>query len=544
MKKGKRLFALLLTFILCLHMGSRVARAEGASVTIALSSGTVSIGGTVTVTVTVSGSDVSQYDIYLTYDSSILQYGSSSGAAQANGSGGTIRLVGGTGSTSLTFTAIANGSSYVSTSGSEVYNISYEQIPITHAGANITVETTTPSTTESNNTESKTTEEGKTEEPATEEDKRSADCNLSALQVSPGTLEPAFSASTTAYFIQLEEDATSIVVSAQTADEKASTAISGADNLKKGENTVRITVTAENGAVKIYNIRVAVGELAEGPTVTIDGIMYHFVNDVTELLVPERYSATTIQYEGTEMMAYESPNKRLVLVCMENEEYERTWFVYLQQSDSFIPYQEYSSSFNRYVILPVPEGVTVPAGYSEAELKLQGEKVLAVQSADIRDADIWLVYAMNIDGDEGFYFYDAGEGAFMRYIDMHGEQVQVSTVSSATPANTDEVKTGDNTGTKNTLLYILYGVSGLAVLFLVLMIIFAVKRQTLATELEQAESIIAHMADAKDKEETGEAEQEPEKKQEEEPEWDGYIDIIKVPNEDSRSQSDVSEPKL
>lgn len=539
MKKGKRLFALLLAFILCFHMGSMDVKAEGASVTIALSSGTVSIGGSVTVTVTVSGSDVSQYDIYLTYDSSVLQYNSSSGAAQANGSGGTIRLVGGTGSTSLTFTAIANGSSYVSTSGSEVYNISYEQIPITHAGANITVETVQPATTEGSSTGNNTTEDGKTEEPATEEDKRSADCNLSSLQVSPGKLEPAFSASTTSYFVQLEEDVSSIVVSAQTADEKASTAVSGADSLKKGENTVKVTVTAENGAVKIYNIRVAVGEIAEGPTVTIDGVPYRFLSDATELQVPERYSAISVQYEGTEVMAYESPNKKLVIVCLENEEFERSWFVYNQQSESFIPYQEHSSKFNRYVVLPVPDGVEVPQGYSESELNVQGKKIPAYQSA--ASADIWLIYAMNIDGGEGFYFYDAGEDAFMRYMDIHEEQIEDSTEDSATPEEPKKTETEGDAGTNQILLYALCCVSGLAVLFLVLMIVFAVKRQALAAELEQAESIIDHMANGQDKEDKREEpEPEPEKKNEEPPVWDGYIDIIKVPG----TGSDSSEPKV
>lgn len=538
MKKGKRLFALFLTFILCFHMGSMVTRAEGASVTIALSSATVSIGGSVTVTVTVSGSDVSQYDIYLTYDSSVLQYVSSSGAAQANGSGGTIRLVGGTGSTSLTFTAIANGSSYVSTSGSEVYNMNYGQIPITHAGANITVETAVPSTTEGD----KTTEDDKTEEPTTEEDKRSADCSLSALQVSPGKLEPAFSASTTAYFVQLEEDATSIVVSAQTADEKASTAISGADNLKKGENTVKITVTAENGAVKIYNIRVAVGALVEAPTVTIDGKPYRFVNDATELQVPERYSAATLQYEDMDVMAYESPNKRITLVCLEDEKYERAWFVYVEKDNSFIPYQEHSSKFNRYVVLPVPKDVAVPSGYDEGELMIQGKKLSAYHSAEVEDADIWLIYAINIDGDEGFYFYDAAEEAFMRYVDVQVEQVQISTEQTATPVNADKIDTKEDADTSKILLYALYGVSGLAVLLLILLIVFVVKRQTLAAELEQAESMIAHMADGEDKK-VSEEEPEPEQKPEQPPVWDGYIDIIKVPDGDFNTKSDISEQK-
>ncbi len=488
MKIAKKIVTLFLALALCLNIGNINVKAAGASVTIALSASTVSIGGSVTATVTVSGSDVSQYDIYVTYNSSVLQFVSGSGAAQANGSGGTIRLVGGTGSTSLNFTAIANGSCYISTSGSEVYNINYEQVSITHAGANVTVETAdsteNPATTEEEGQDS-TTEE---------EDTRSSNCNLASLQVSPGTLDPKFSAGGTSYFVQLEEDATSIIVSAAAEDEKASVSVSGGDNLQKGENIVKITVTAENGAVKIYNIRVAVGEILEDAEVTIDGKTYRFINDATDLEVPERFSATTIQYQDWEVMAYESPNKKIILVCLCDEDFEYAWFVYEQDTESFIPYYEYSSSFNRYIMLPVPAGIPIPEGYVETELSLKGNKLAAYQSVNVADEDIYLVYAMNIDGDEGFYLYDAKEDAFMRYMPEQPVvwEPETATAADATPMDAVE---DDDTGffTREILLYIMCGIGVLCLFLLILTIVFAVKRRNLRQELEQAEDMIAHL---------------------------------------------------
>ncbi len=495
MKIAKKIFTLFLTLALCLNIGNINVRAAGASVTIALSAGSVSIGGSVTATVTVSGSDVSQYDIYVTYNSSVLQFVSGSGAAQANGSGGTIRLVGGTGSTSLYFTAIANGSCYISTSGSEVYNINYEQVSITHAGANVTVETA--GSTESHDTTEDGGQDSTTEK---EEDTRSSNCNLTSLQVSPGTLDPKFSAAETSYFVQLEEDATSIIVSAAAEDEKASVSVSGGDNLQKGENIVRITVTAENGAVKIYNIRVAVGEILEDAEVVIDGKKYRFVNDATELEVPERFSATTIQYQKWEIMAYESPNKKIILVCLCDEDFEYAWFVYDQDTESFFPYYEYSSGFNRYIILPVPAGIPIPEGYVEAELSLKGNKLAVYQSVNAADEDIYLVYAMNIDGDEGFYLYDAKEDAFMRYVpeQFAVEEPETATAADATPM---DAVVDDDTGffTQEILFYIMCGIGVLCLLFLILTIVFAVKRRNLKQELEQAEDIIAHLTGAEGK---------------------------------------------
>lgn len=497
MKRIKRILPIFMIFvlILCTNIGYQDVKAAGASVTIALSSSNVSIGGSVTATVTVSGSDVSAYDIYVTYNASVLQYVSGSGAAQVNGGGGTIRLVGNTGSTSINFTAIANGSCYISTSGTEVYNVNYEQLAITHAGANVTVatETTTetPGTTENADSEKDDTQT------TTEEDGRSSNCNLKSLQISPGTLEPAFSASTTSYFVQLDDDATSIVVSAYTEDEKATTSVTGANELKKGENIVSITVTAENGAVKIYKLRVAVGEILGNTEVTIDGALFTIVNEATDLEVPELFSAMTINYKEWEIMAYESPNKKLKIVCLENQDFERAWYVYDDATDSFYPYREYSSSYNRYVIVPVPAGVPVPSGFIEAELNIQKNKVTAYKNADL-DEDIYLVYAMNLEKGEGFYLYDALEGTFMRYISNDVSVVatssDVATVMDATLTDADDNQDKDFF-TKEILWYIIFGLGALLIIFIILTIVFASKRKGVSKELERAEDMLEHLSD-------------------------------------------------
>lgn len=497
MKRIKKILSIFMIFILilCTNIGYQDVKAAGASVTIALSSSSVSIGGSVTATVTVSGSEVSAYDIYVTYNASVLQYVSGSGAAQVNGGGGTIRLVGNTGSTSINFTAIANGTCYISTSGTEVYNVNYEQLAITHAGVNVTV--ATESTTDTPGTTENTDSEKDDTQTTTEEDGRSSNCNLKSLQISPGTLEPAFSASTTSYFVQLDDDATSIVVSAYTEDEKATTSVTGANELKKGENIVSVTVTAENGAVKIYKLRVAVGEILENAEVTIDGALFTIVNEATELEVPELFSTTTINYKEWEIMAYESPNKKLTIVCLENQDFERAWYVYDEATEMFYPYREYSSSYNRYVIVPVPAGVPVPEGFVEAELNIQKNKVTAYKNADL-DEDIYLVYAMNLEKSEGFYLYDALEGTFMRYtsndVSVVATSADAATAMDATLTDADDNQ-NEEFFTRDVLWYIIIGLGALLVIFIILTIVFASKRKGVSKELERAEDMIEHLSD-------------------------------------------------
>ena len=153
----KRGLAILTAFILCLQFGK--IDAQAANVVIALSASTVSVGNNVTATISVSGSDISAYTIYVSYNSSVLQYNSASGSAIVNGGGGTVTASGtSAGSFSISFTAIANGSGSITTSGSDVYDINGNAISISHAGATVTV--ATASNNGDNNNGNATTEAG------------------------------------------------------------------------------------------------------------------------------------------------------------------------------------------------------------------------------------------------------------------------------------------------------------------------------------------------------------------------------------------------
>ncbi|MBR1816640.1 MAG: cadherin-like beta sandwich domain-containing protein [Lachnospiraceae bacterium] len=490
MKKIKKVLVLLFVIILCFNYATIDSRAD-ASVSISLSTGSTSIGGSVSVTVSVSGSDISAYDIYVSYDSGVLQYNSGSGSAQANGGGGTVRLVGtGAGSTTLSFSAIGNGTAYISTSGTEVYDINYNQLGISHAGASVTV--ATPTTDNNNNqndnqnNNQNDNQDDTSEQTTTEEDDRSANCNLKSLQISPGVLEPAFSPSTTYYSVQVDEDVTSMVVSAVAEDENATTAVRGAGLIEPGANTVTITVTAENGAVKVYTLSVAAGEVLGDAKAVIDGIEYSFIQDSNGLEYPEGYTEITTTYKDWDVLAFESPNKKVVLVCLEpeaenGEESTLEWYIYDKDKESFAPYREYSSEFNRYVIVEAPEGVELPEGFEKTEVDIGGigERVTAYKSSLIADNNMYLVYAINIAGDEGFYWYDAKEKSFLRYAEIEHieEEPAVATETVATVAEPEVEETpakDEGFFTKNNLTYIAIGLAALSLLLLILVVVLGI----------------------------------------------------------------------
>jgi hypothetical protein len=91
--------------------------------------------------------------------------------------------------------------------------------------------------------------------------------NLQRLSVSPGTLSPSFSASRTAYTVNVGADVTSVTVTPTLQDDNSSVTINGQGANKRqsqsvvlsgpGSNTVIDTVvTAPNGVQKIYTVEV------------------------------------------------------------------------------------------------------------------------------------------------------------------------------------------------------------------------------------------------------------------------------------------------
>ena len=250
-----------------LGAGGKKADAAEIYLSMSVSSSSVDIGDLVTVTVSAYSDEYFSCDIVVNYDSSILEFYSNS-----FGSGNTINISG-SGSAEITFKAIASGIAYVSTS-SEAYNINGEQVYPAEQGVNIevtdpntteeTTEKTTEETTEATTEETTTEEESsETTEETTEDEKLSKDCSLMSLRVGSGTLSPEFSADQTSYNLTLPENTTKLDVEAVPSDDRAQYYISGNDDLKNGQNTVTIVVTAENGAYRTYTIYVTVGEAEE-----------------------------------------------------------------------------------------------------------------------------------------------------------------------------------------------------------------------------------------------------------------------------------------
>ena len=88
----------------------------------------------------------------------------------------------------------------------------------------------------------------------------SGDCDLQSMTVTGATISPAFSPDTTSYSASVPYAVSSIGVSAEASHAGAKVSVSNPSLTAGGTTTVSITVTAENGATKTYQIRVTRGQ--------------------------------------------------------------------------------------------------------------------------------------------------------------------------------------------------------------------------------------------------------------------------------------------
>lgn len=93
------------------------------------------------------------------------------------------------------------------------------------------------------------------EKEESENEGKSSNNYLNTLEVEGYTLSPKFDKQTLNYTIEDTEKDT-ITIKAETDDSRAKTSGTGAIKLNNGENNIRIDVTAENGTVRTYFVKI------------------------------------------------------------------------------------------------------------------------------------------------------------------------------------------------------------------------------------------------------------------------------------------------
>ncbi len=430
--------ACLMAFFLMMAYHPMEAKAASASLSISAPS-SANIGENVTVTVNVSGDEAAMYQLSISYDAGVLQYVSSK---DCSGGSGALSLVmdtdSGSFSESITFKTIGSGNGSVSASVTDSY--------ATNSLANMSMNTSAGATVSVNNAASSSSSGNGAGETAqgTDNANLSSDNSLKSLSISPGSLSPAFKYNTTKYTASVGSDVTSIAVSAQPSNEKATVeSVTGNENLVEGQNTIKVVVKAENGVTATYSIVVTKGagaseeeqqeeeqeseseseteeETAATSGIVINDVAYIISEDFTEDEIPEDFSATTVSYQGVDYkgISFDKGNLVMLYLVPESGEGQGAFYVYDQNRGIFYPFVKIVYGDRYLIALQAPLDVTIPSNYTQADFTIDEVGTVAAyqQLAEDESAipEFYVFYAMNSDGAEGWYQYDSVEQTFQR----------------------------------------------------------------------------------------------------------------------------------
>ncbi|MDD6573128.1 MAG: cadherin-like beta sandwich domain-containing protein [Thermoflexaceae bacterium] len=397
----KRIFAFLMVLFVLLIPNTKV---YAAAVNVNITGGATTVGGETEVTVTLSNQteEIGVLQLCITYDPAVVE-----AVSGFDGGGGGKIFITSTeikSSYTIKFKGTAAGTSTIAVSqtDSKVYALkkdanNQDQLMEVYAGTG-SVEVKGTANQSKNN-------------------------NLSALTVSPGTLTPAFSKDVTTYNITLTESCSRLTVSATPEDSKARISVWGAA-MDPGDNTTKITVTAENGDTKVYTIYTKVPEapkVEEKPIIIdIDGALYNVISNFDEELLPEGYEAVDYTYKGKKIVVGKGISNGKIIFCVSDasvEKADQQFVVYDEQTGSFSNLLMITTKGSSYTVvesLDALNSVTIPEGFVESEYTLNNVKYKVWVDANNESAQYFIIYCTNVNGESGWYQYDILEGTMQR----------------------------------------------------------------------------------------------------------------------------------
>lgn len=313
------------------------------------------------------------------------------------------------------------------------------------------------------------------------EEKKSSNASLGSLVISAGTLSPEFSAATKDYTATVDYSCSSLAVTANPADSKASvTSVTGNDSLEVGENTVSVVVTAEDGSTSTYNI-VVTRRAEDDPEnadkqdnwkkFDINGTEWTMVNDIPEDVVPEGFEHSKTVIDGLEYNTLHGTFGDITLVYLQSES-GNGLFVYDAAQNTAYEFVRINSE-SHFIVVLLPKVDDVPEGYNEISLSIEGKGVATAyqtkaEKTDDQTKDFYLVYAINDNGESGWYTYDSVDGTYMR--------TELSTPTVAQEEN-DTTKSELVPGIANKYLVLAAILVLIIVILLLLLIVSAVKNR-------------------------------------------------------------------
>lgn len=548
MKKITSYILSVLIMTIVVFSNKNIVLAAG-SISVSASKTTVKVGDVVTISTSISPGE---YGVNATLTKS-------SGAFEFV-EGDNIYSDGGTPNNSIKVKAVSEGSCTFSVRVINAFDDQLKETSMSSGSVTITATSASSNNDSNSNKDNKDNSGSNTgndsnanKDNENKEEKKSSNASLGSLVISAGTLSPEFSAATKDYTATVDYSCSSLAVTANPADSKASvTSVTGNDSLEVGENTVSVVVTAEDGSTSTYNI-VVTRRAEDDPEnadkqdnwkkFDINGTEWTMVNDIPEDVVPEGFEHSKTVIDGLEYNTLHGTFGDITLVYLQSES-GNGLFVYDAAQNTAYEFVRINSE-SHFIVVLLPKVDDVPEGYNEISLSIEGKGVATAyqtkgEKTDDQTKDFYLVYAMNDNGESGWYTYDSVDGTYMR--------TELSTPTVAQEEN-DTTKSELVPGIANKYL-VLAAILVLIIIILALLLLVVIvknKKRTANEENDEEDDTKEFDIEENDIEANDDDDdaQEPAEESQideiQEPAEESQVDEIREPAEESGEESQIAE---
>ncbi|MBD9225717.1 MAG: hypothetical protein EGQ48_00560 [Clostridiales bacterium] len=275
---------------------------------------------------------------------------------------------------------------------------------------------------------------------------------LSALTVSAGTLTPAFDPAVTEYTLSLPQGTEKLTLTATPSDSNATVQGDGELTLQEGENTLPLVVTAENGDTKTYTVT---AKVAQAPTLflSFSGAKLGVVKDVEGVTPPTGFTAAEpVSQGGDTLPLWVDANGKHTLVYLVDEKGVAGFYLYSRTEGVLSPYLPLAYGGATYIYTGIPSEKAAVPGLKAATVEAFSQTLSGWRYEDAALSDFVVLYLMDDGGQYGYYTYDTKNATLQRF---SGAVFTDSGETLAVP-----------------MLYV-YIAGGAAALLLILMIVFA-----------------------------------------------------------------------
>lgn len=210
-----------------------------------------------------------------------------------------------------------------------------------------------------------------------------------------------------------------------------------------------------------------------GGNIEIDGQTYTVSTEIPDILIPEGFVKADMTYGGQVYAATRQEKGSIYAIYLANAEGEEDFFLFDPEAEAFSKFEQISVSEGRYIILlNEDKSAELPDYLQKTSMSVNGKEFPAWQNIDA--SSYYVLYALNADGEKGYYQYDTVDGTYQRY----------TPESTKKSVNDDDKKSGLLNKLRTHLDKVILVAWGIFLVMLIAIIVLAVKLRHRNLELD------------------------------------------------------------